>query len=231
MNAPGFRLEPPRHRTCDRHRSRGAGQSGGSERLSPTGHQAQWLGHREPSLCGEDPYRNFLPSIGRLTRYRPPEEGRQENGTILRNDTGVFEGGEISCITTRCQLCSWGETRPLRYRCHGRGGVASRSKGIEHNLPFSLCGHAAFPVSVPEVWPQALLPRDFRRFFPEWSRRRKPLNTTGGDCCGDSSGARPRSAVSGTIGGISPRVGSGTGVVQLGKPGTGFPLVSTAIIP
>jgi propionyl-CoA carboxylase alpha chain len=29
----------------------------------------------ESRLYAEDPYRNFLPSIGRLTRYRPPPEG------------------------------------------------------------------------------------------------------------------------------------------------------------
>ncbi|MEL6745641.1 MAG: biotin carboxylase N-terminal domain-containing protein, partial [Pseudomonadota bacterium] len=50
----------------------------------------------ESRLYAEDPYRNFLPSIGRLTRYRPPQEGTAEDGTILRNDTGVYEGGEIS---------------------------------------------------------------------------------------------------------------------------------------
>ncbi|MCA1444229.1 ATP-grasp domain-containing protein, partial [Ensifer sp. IC4062] len=44
----------------------------------------------ESRLYAEDPYRNFLPSIGRLTRYRPPEEGRQDDGTVISNDTGVF---------------------------------------------------------------------------------------------------------------------------------------------
>jgi propionyl-CoA carboxylase alpha chain len=46
-------------------------------------------------LYAEDPYRNFLPSTGRLTRYRPPVE-RSLNGITVRNDTGVYEGGEIS---------------------------------------------------------------------------------------------------------------------------------------
>ena len=49
----------------------------------------------ESRVYAEDPYRNFLPSIGRLTRYRPPQEGSALGGTI-RNDTGVFEGAEIS---------------------------------------------------------------------------------------------------------------------------------------
>merc|ERR1711916_278608 len=62
----------------------------------------------ENRVYAEDPYRNFLPSIGRLTRYRPPAEVAAgpmlENGkwaddaiegtTAVRNDTGVYEGGE-----------------------------------------------------------------------------------------------------------------------------------------
>ena len=70
----------------------------------------------ESRLYAEDPYRGFLPSIGRLTRYRPPQEvaagplldtgkwqGEAPSGdTAVRNDTGVYDGGEISaCITTR----------------------------------------------------------------------------------------------------------------------------------
>jgi propionyl-CoA carboxylase alpha chain len=43
----------------------------------------------ESRLYAEDPYRNFLPSIGRLTRYRPPTEVK-EKAVIVRNDTGVF---------------------------------------------------------------------------------------------------------------------------------------------
>src|SRR4029079_17215318 len=45
----------------------------------------------ESRVYAEAPYRNFLPSIGRLTRYRPPQEGSAHGGTV-RNDTGVFEG-------------------------------------------------------------------------------------------------------------------------------------------
>ncbi|MCA8931554.1 MAG: acetyl-CoA carboxylase biotin carboxylase subunit, partial [Rhodospirillaceae bacterium] len=45
----------------------------------------------EARVYAEDPLRGFLPSIGRLTRYRPPPESRN-----LRIDTGVYEGGEIS---------------------------------------------------------------------------------------------------------------------------------------
>src|SRR6187399_2312473 len=49
----------------------------------------------ESRIYAEDPYRNFLPSTGRLTRYRPPQE-HVANGVTVRNDTGVYEGGEIS---------------------------------------------------------------------------------------------------------------------------------------
>ncbi|MBI2315726.1 MAG: acetyl/propionyl-CoA carboxylase subunit alpha, partial [Betaproteobacteria bacterium] len=46
----------------------------------------------EARICAEDPFRNFLPSAGRLVKYLPPEE---QPGAV-RVDTGVFEGGEIS---------------------------------------------------------------------------------------------------------------------------------------
>ncbi len=92
----------------------------------------------ESRLYAEDPYRNFLPSIGRLTRYRPPEEGRQENGTILRNDTGVLEGGEISMYYDPmiAKLCSWGETRLSAIDAMGEALDRFEVEGIGHNLPF-----------------------------------------------------------------------------------------------
>ena len=66
----------------------------------------------ENRLYAEDPYRNFLPSIGRLTRYRPPAEGELGEG-IVRNDTGVYEGGEISMYYDPmiAKLCTWAPTR------------------------------------------------------------------------------------------------------------------------
>ncbi len=75
----------------------------------------------ESRLYAEDPYRNFLPSIGRLTRYRPPAEGRNSDGTIVRNDTGVFEGGEISMYYDPmiAKLCT-GAGSHQRHRCDGR---------------------------------------------------------------------------------------------------------------
>ena len=49
----------------------------------------------ESRVYAEDPFRNFLPSIGRLVKYRPPAEASHD-GITIRNDTGVQEGGEIS---------------------------------------------------------------------------------------------------------------------------------------
>ncbi|WP_332717728.1 acetyl/propionyl/methylcrotonyl-CoA carboxylase subunit alpha [Pelagibacterium mangrovi] len=49
----------------------------------------------EARIYAEDPYRNFLPSTGRLKRYRPPAEEASAQ-LVVRNDTGVEEGGEIS---------------------------------------------------------------------------------------------------------------------------------------
>jgi len=48
----------------------------------------------ESRIYAEDPERNFLPSIGRLSRYRPPDE--MAGKMSIRNDTGVYEGAEIS---------------------------------------------------------------------------------------------------------------------------------------
>ena len=92
----------------------------------------------ESRLYAEDPYRNFLPSIGRLTRYRPPQEGERENGTVIRNDTGVFEGGEISMYYDPmiAKLCSWGEDRETAIDTMGEALDRFEVEGIGHNLPF-----------------------------------------------------------------------------------------------
>ena len=92
----------------------------------------------ESRLYAEDPYRNFLPSIGRLTRYRPPEEGRQDDGTVIRNDTGVFEGGEISMYYDPmiAKLCAWGPTRNEAVEAMSAALDDFEVEGIGHNLPF-----------------------------------------------------------------------------------------------
>ncbi len=92
----------------------------------------------ESRLYAEDPYRNFLPSIGRLTRYRPPVEGTTEAGGIVRNDTGVFEGGEISMFYDPmiAKLCTWGPTRLAAIEEMRLALDTFEVEGIGHNLPF-----------------------------------------------------------------------------------------------
>ncbi|MBB4232162.1 acetyl-CoA carboxylase biotin carboxylase subunit [Rhizobium mongolense] len=91
----------------------------------------------ESRLYAEDPYRNFLPSIGRLTRYRPPAEG-WHGSTIVRNDTGVFEGAEISMYYDPmiAKLCAWAPDRSAAIDAMGQALDGFVVDGIAHNLPF-----------------------------------------------------------------------------------------------
>jgi len=101
----------------------------------------------ESRLYAEDPYRNFLPSIGRLTRYRPPAETPgYEPGTaagaacsaVVRNDTGVFEGGEISMYYDPmiAKLCTWAPDRAGAIEAMRGALDGFEVEGIGHNLPF-----------------------------------------------------------------------------------------------
>ena len=91
----------------------------------------------ESRLYAEDPYRNFLPSIGRLTRYRPPVESSTPEA-VVRNDTGVFEGGEISMYYDPmiAKLCTWAPTRIGAIEEMRLALDTFEVEGIGHNLPF-----------------------------------------------------------------------------------------------
>ena len=91
----------------------------------------------ESRLYAEDPYRNFLPSIGRLTRYRPPAEIQNKN-FIVRNDTGVYEGGEISMYYDPmiAKLCTWAPNREEAIEQMRIALDRFEVEGIGHNLPF-----------------------------------------------------------------------------------------------
>jgi propionyl-CoA carboxylase alpha chain len=74
----------------------------------------------ENRIYAEDPYRGFLPSIGRLVRYNPPEDGRPDYGPVaadgdayVRVDDGVREGGEVSMFYDPmiAKLITWAPTR------------------------------------------------------------------------------------------------------------------------
>ncbi|MBX3570886.1 MAG: acetyl/propionyl/methylcrotonyl-CoA carboxylase subunit alpha [Mesorhizobium sp.] len=91
----------------------------------------------ESRLYAEDPYRNFLPSIGRLTRYRPPAEGKTGD-VIVRNDTGVVEGAEISMYYDPmiAKLCTWAPDRIEAIDAMSEALDQFVVDGIEHNIPF-----------------------------------------------------------------------------------------------
>jgi propionyl-CoA carboxylase alpha chain len=91
----------------------------------------------ESRVYAEDPYRNFLPSTGRLIRYRPPQEG-SANGVTVRNDTGVYEGGEISLYYDPmiAKLVTHAPTRSEAISAQSDALDSFVVDGIRHNIPF-----------------------------------------------------------------------------------------------
>lgn len=101
----------------------------------------------ESRLYAEDPKRNFLPSIGRLSRYRPPKT-LATNEHVVRNDTGVEEGGEISMYYDPmiAKLCTWSNTREAAIDDMSRALDQFELKGVGNNLQFlsSIMKHPRF---------------------------------------------------------------------------------------
>ena len=91
----------------------------------------------ESRIYAEDPYRGFLPSIGRLVRYETAAEG-EHDGYTVRNDTGVREGDEISMFYDPMisKLCTWGETRIAAIDGMARALEDTHLQGVGHNVPF-----------------------------------------------------------------------------------------------
>jgi len=91
----------------------------------------------ESRVYAEDPTRGFLPSTGRLTRYRPPTEGTHD-GVTVRNDTGVFEGGEISIHYDPmiAKLVTHAPDRLGAIDAQATALDAFVIDGIRHNIPF-----------------------------------------------------------------------------------------------
>ena len=91
----------------------------------------------ESRIYAEDPYRNFLPSTGRLIKYRPPEEGTHRGATV-RNDTGVYEGGEISIwydpMIAKLVTAAPSRTQAIDAQADALDRFAI--EGIRHNIPF-----------------------------------------------------------------------------------------------
>ena len=92
----------------------------------------------ETRIYAENPYKNFLPSIGRLTKYNPPKETQHSDGTITRNDTGVREGDEVSMFYDPmiAKLCSWGKTRDLSINRMETALDNFLLEGIDNNISF-----------------------------------------------------------------------------------------------
>ncbi|CAA7627884.1 Acetyl-/propionyl-coenzyme A carboxylase alpha chain (Includes: Biotin carboxylase; Biotin carboxyl carrier protein) [Candidatus Terasakiella magnetica] len=87
----------------------------------------------EARVYAEDPFRNFLPSTGRLTRYAPPTENAH-----VRVDTGVYEGGEISMFYDPmiAKLVSYGPTRDAAITHMRQALDEYYIRGLSHNIPF-----------------------------------------------------------------------------------------------
>ncbi len=91
----------------------------------------------ESRVYAEDPFRNFLPSTGRLVKYRPPQEGT-EDGVTVRNDTGVTEGSEISVFYDP-MIAKLVTHAPTRLEAIDAMATALDSfviEGIQPNIPF-----------------------------------------------------------------------------------------------
>ena len=91
----------------------------------------------ESRIYAEDPCRGFLPSTGRLVKYRPPTE-QSANGVTVRNDTGVYEGGEISIWYDPmiAKLCTHAPTRAKAVAAMSQALDSFVITGIQHNIPF-----------------------------------------------------------------------------------------------
>jgi propionyl-CoA carboxylase alpha chain len=91
----------------------------------------------ESRVYAEDPFRNFLPSIGRLVKYRPPLESSVD-GITVRNDTGVQEGGEISIYYDPmiAKLVTHAPSRTAAIEAQATALDSFYIDGIRHNIPF-----------------------------------------------------------------------------------------------
>jgi propionyl-CoA carboxylase alpha chain len=91
----------------------------------------------ETRIYAEDPTRNFLPSVGRLKRYRPPVE-TSAGDTTIRIDTGVVEGGEVSVYYDPliAKLIAHAPTRAEAVAAQADALDAFTIDGVRHNISF-----------------------------------------------------------------------------------------------
>ncbi|MHA6317582.1 ATP-binding protein [Altererythrobacter sp. CAU 1778] len=110
----------------------------------------------ENRVYAEDPYRGFLPSIGRLVRYEPnaadvhqqPLLDRSDDAAYIRVDDGVAEGGEVSMFYDPmiAKLITWAPTRGEAADLQVKALDAFRIEGLGHNIDFlsALMQHPRF---------------------------------------------------------------------------------------
>jgi propionyl-CoA carboxylase alpha chain len=87
----------------------------------------------ESRIYAEDPNRKFMPSTGRLIRYREPVESDE-----VRVDSGVYEGGEISMYYDPmiAKVTTWGRDRDAAVALMRRALDEFYIKGVHHNIAF-----------------------------------------------------------------------------------------------
>ncbi|MGB0785348.1 MAG: acetyl/propionyl/methylcrotonyl-CoA carboxylase subunit alpha [Alphaproteobacteria bacterium] len=92
----------------------------------------------ESRIYAEDPFKGFLPSIGRLSRYDSPQDGPTSSGAFIRNDTGVYAGAQIPIYYDPmiAKLCTWAPTREMAINTMQEALDGTRIEGLAHNIPF-----------------------------------------------------------------------------------------------
>ena len=125
----------------------------------------------EARVYAEDPFRNFLPSIGRLVRYRPPEESES-----VRVDTGIVEGSEVSMYYDPmiAKLCTWGQDRPQAIERMNEALDTYLIRGVSHNVSFlnAVIAHPRFREGrlttdfIAEEFPDGFRPADLPGIDP-----------------------------------------------------------------
>ncbi len=125
----------------------------------------------EARVYAEDPFRNFLPSIGRLVRYRPPEASE-----TVRVDTGIVEGSEVSMFYDPmiAKLVTWGEDRPQAIERMNDALDAYLIRGLNHNISFlnAVIAHPRFREGrlttefIAEEFPEGFHPADVPQTDP-----------------------------------------------------------------
>ena len=97
----------------------------------------------ECRIYAEDPFRNFMPSTGRLVGYKAPPESDS-----TRVDTGIEEGSEVSIFYDPmiAKLITYGDDREQARSRMGDALDAYFIRGVSHNISFlnALIAHPRF---------------------------------------------------------------------------------------